>query len=387
MNSSTAISILLCQFEAWCNYEVIGVYIKQKSINTYKPMYGCENGFNSFIVLSMIIDDSVYIYEALKFYRTLISKDITEIEQATEYLDLKVVRNNIHTFYKRGGYKNKSNTIISEKLSEFGMDKQDFLYPLRNDISLVFQITDKTRHLIGCDYFFKHCIYETNNREWEGDRLTKYGEFVSGTISGFTKASDETAYNIISLPIGKDEIRIELFDYKSADLFVRINASKNIIFRLLLTLSQISYGILLVDCLIDKEITFKDDLWMCFLTKILALKYDEAFDNISSLLTYADVEDKAFIEEMLKSSHIDMNTLSARQFAQRLRNTIHYENIEFVKDFAKENTTASWIRAIYLSNSTAQNMDEFRELSDNLLGELKLLQCAIQKAFSLDKSY
>ena len=36
--------------------------------------------------------------------------------------------------------------------------------------------------------------------------------------------------------------------------------------------------------MIDKESIIKYDLWLCFLTKLLALTYDEAFDNINSLL-------------------------------------------------------------------------------------------------------
>lgn len=386
-SSVNAISILLCQFEAWCNLQIINVFLKHYSQNTYEPIYGCENGFSSFVSFSMILDNSVYIYEALKLYGGFSPEDITVIKETTEYADLKVIRNNIHAFYKGGGYKNKANTIISEKLSDFKMDKQDISYPLRSDISLVFQVSDRTRHLIGSDYFFKHCIYETNNREWEGSHIKRYAQFVSSTICGFSQITDETAYNMIPLPYGNNEIRIELFDYKSADLFARVNASHDTVFRLLLTLSQISYGILLVECLIDKVSTFKSDLWVCFLTKLLAIKYDEAFDNISSLLTYSDAGDKAFVEDLLKLSDIDIKMLDVRQFAQKLRNTIHYQNIEFDMDLVEDNTTASWIKAIYLSNSTSRTMNEFRKISGYLLSELKLLQRTLQNAFNLDKAY
>lgn len=388
MNSSVnALSISLCQFEAWCNLQIIRNFLKQNSRNTYESIYGYENGFTSFVSPSMILDNSVYIYEALKLYGGFSPEDITTIKETAEYTDLKVIRNNIHAFYKGGGYKNKANTIISEKLSDFKMDKQDISYPLRSDISLVFQISDRTRHLIGSDYFFKHCIYETHNREWEGSHIRRYAAFVSSTIRGFSEVTDETVYNMIPLPYGNNEIRIELFDYKSADLFARVNASHNTVFRLLLTLSQISYGILLVECLIDKESTFKSDLWVCFLTKLLALKYDEAFDNISSLLTYSNAGDKTFVEDMLNLGDIDINTLNVRQFAQGLRNTIHYQYIEFDMDLVEDNTTASWIKAIYLSNSTFRTMKEFRKSSNYLLCELKLLQRALQKAFNLDKAY
>jgi hypothetical protein len=378
---------MLCQFEAWCNLQIINIYVKEKSKNTYKPRYGCENGFSAFVTPSMILDNSVYIYEALKLFGEYSLDNLAAIKDSAEYSDLKVIRNNIHTFYKVGGYKNKAKTIVTKKLSDFKMDKQDISYPLRSDISLIFQISDRTRNLIGSDYFFKHCIYETNNREWEDMHAKRYATFVKTIICGFSEAIDETAYNMISLPNGMNEIHIELFDYKSADLFARVNASHNTIFRLLLTLSQISYGILMVELLIDKESTFKYDLWVCYLTKMLALKYDEAFDNLISLLTYSDAKDITFIENILKSSDIDICNLKARQFAQELRNTIHYQNIKFDIDLVEDSTTASWIKAIYLSNSTSRSMNEFREFSDNLLSELKLLQQALQNMFNLDKTY
>lgn len=79
------------------------------------------------------------------------NKAFTELPR---YSDLKVVRNNIHTYFKKGGFDRKASRIIEEKLKEYKPDKPDLFYMLRNDISLVFQIKNNARYLMGNDYFY-----------------------------------------------------------------------------------------------------------------------------------------------------------------------------------------------------------------------------------------
>ena len=93
----------------------------------------------------------------------------------------------------------KQMQLYQKKLVNLRWINQTYYIRLRNDISLVFQISSKTRHLIGSDYFFKHCIFETDNREWSGNRTKRCAEFVSSTIYSFTEASENTVYDLIPL--------------------------------------------------------------------------------------------------------------------------------------------------------------------------------------------
>ena len=303
--------------------------------------------------------------------------------------DLQSVRNNVHTYSKSGGYKKKADSIIANKLSEYKMDSPDYLIFLRNDISLVFIIEDNKRALIGCDYFIYHSFTSPGGKTWEGSRYIDYSIILSSAVKGFASAFDEKIYQLpnIKVKLQPKPPRIELFDYKSADVFARIEISQSIIFRLLLILTQISYPIVLIKHLLDTDSIFESDLWVCFFTKLLAIKYDEAFDNIQSMLDHAIKQDRVFIHNMLNSNEIDIEKLKARDFAQKLRNSIHYQDIPFDVSLCENETTIAIIKATYLSITNVKTMDDFRCLKNDMINEAQQLQSVIQQAFSLNKTY
>lgn len=376
--------LAMLQFEACCHLQCIKSSIEMWARKEMPPQYGKENGFRGFTAASLQLDLSVFLFEALSFYREIVPNEVDELSGSSFFSNLRIVRNNIHQYYKSGGYSKKAIDIINTKLRQYKMEKRDFLYPLRNDVSLVYQITNNQRKLIGSDQFIFHCIYEADNKTWCGDDYKEYATNLSTVIKEIATSVDDSIYHLPDFSIVSQLPQIELFDYKSADMFSRIQTTIPTAFRLMLTLYHISYGIIQMSQLFEP--VQQSELWECFMTKQLSIKYDEAFDNIQSILTHSEDKDRHLITTALAENEIGMDTLNARTFAQRLRNTIHYQRIGINPLLCQDGTTPSWIKAIYLSSAGVSNMDELGKQRATIFEELCRLQRAIQSCFGLNKS-
>lgn len=377
----------LFQFEAVCHYELIKYILIAQNTRIGGPKYGCENGFNSFIVLGHLLDASVFLYESIKLCSLINPDESRSFTEFSNYPDLKVVRNNIHTYSRQGGFEKKINEIIQQKLIEYKLDKPDILNLVRNDISLVFQIKAKTRRLIGSDYYISHCFFESGNKKWLGKDYLEYSEFLSSSISGLASAVDSTLYKLLDLRQAEQIYSVELFDFKSSDLYRCSAVGKSTTFRLILILYQISYILILTQELFDFKFLSNDDLWLCFFIKLIAIKYDESFDNLESLLNYAIEEEQKKLLWCCKSRNLLLGNLPARHFARKLRNTIHYQNISFNSEIVEDNSTRSSVKAIYLSNAGVSSMSKYKEYGASLIDELKNLQELIREIIGLDKNY
>jgi len=381
------IGLNLMNFEAVCHFNVIKYLLKLFKMDELQPKYGCEKGLNTFIAMGCQLDASVFLYESIKHLEMISSEDITVFKEQSSYSDLEVVRNNVHTYFKNGGFSEKVNTIIEDTLEEYKLNKPDIFSRLRNDISLVFHIENTSRHLIGCDYFIKHCIFESKNKKWVGKDYSDYSGFLSSNIKRIALTVDERPYQLSQLQFRKQKPLVELFDFKSADLMNCSIVSDSVTFRLMLMLYQISYSLLLIDEIFDYKIIEKDDMWFCFFIKKLAIKYDESFDNLQSLLKYAEKEDVIILLKYCENENLRMKSLLAREFAQKLRNTIHYQKTLLDSNKIIGNSTRDIITAIYLSNTDTNSMAEFRNKGMAMINEMRLLQKSIRKIISVDKTY
>jgi len=377
----------MMQFEAQCHFELIMHLISDCFQQKRIPEYGCGSGLRSFVAFGYQLDASVFLYEAIKLLEGILPEQITVLKNEKEYLDLKVVRNNIHTFSKSGGFSKKAECITNEKRTEYKLDTPDWLFPLRNDISLVFEIVDGSRHFIGSDYFIGHCLFESNNRKWNGLEYKKFASYVSSHIKALAISTDETLYELTPLNAPKIMPQIELFDFKSADLYAIAKVSNSVAFRLILILHQISYCILLTEKLIDRSSIEKSDLWTCFFTKQLAIKYDESIDNLQSILRFSEMSDQKVLSSTLENCGVILPELKARGFSQSLRNTIHYQRTNLDVNKITDITTKDYLVAIYLSKSDVYTMEDFKQKAQEITQELKALQSALQKIFPLKKEY
>ncbi len=151
-------------------------------------------------------------------------------------------------------------------------------------------------------------------------------------------------------------------------------------------LDQISYGVMLTEKLIHRE-CMQDELWMCFFAKLLAIKYDETFDNLESILRFANEVDSARIEQYLSEIGLDIHNLKAREFARKLRNTIHYQEIVFDNTLLHGNTSRDYMVALYLSNASVSDMVQFSNIYSKMLDECKMIQNVIRRIMAVDKEY
>lgn len=178
---------------------------------------------------------------------------------------------------------------------------------------------------------------------------------------------------------------IELFDYKSDDLMNCSVVSSTSTFRLMLMLYQISYTLLLIDEIFDYKIINKDDMWSCFFIKNLAIKYDESFDNLQSLLNFSTKEDIKILVKYCENENLKIENLVAREFAQKLKNTIHYQEILLDINKIVGSSTKDIVAAIYLTNTNTNSMTEFRDKGLAMIKEMRLLQRVIRRIIAVDK--
>lgn len=180
---------------------------------------------------------------------------------------------------------------------------------------------------------------------------------------------------------------VELFNYKSQSLGEGVEVSWPVTFRLLLMLYQISHILLLLESVIQFDLTTNNNMWLLFFGKLLAIKYDESFDNLQSLLKYSAESDRNVLQRHLQTANLNMNTLMARKFAQKLRNTIHFQELTIDSSIVKKNSLSSLISAIYFSNTGTHNIAEFKTHFSSMVSEAKILQNVIRNILGLDMNY
>lgn len=380
-----AYGLQLMRFESVFYFSLTEHIANLFGLEKTKPRYGCVSGLASYMAIGHQLDLAVFVYEYIKHAAIYAPEAVEAIKKNPQYADLEVVRNNIHTYFKRGRYARKADTITQTKLAEYKMDKPDLLYGLRSDISLLFQITGQTRHLVGCDYFIQHCIFESS-REWKSKDFKAFAEFTSSCVNGFSANVDETEYQFQPLRFPERIPEIEFFDYKSPALYARSQLNEATTFRLMLMLYQISYGIILVEALIHPE-CLAEPAWLCFTTKLLAIKYDESFDNLVSLLTYSNESDKRRLQSVLDNHKLNPNAQKCRDYARGLRNTLHFQEIVVNDSLVSGGTPRDHIVSMYLSNAGVNSMDQFIQYRNCMIEEMKQLQAVIREIIDVDKVY
>lgn len=300
----------LLRFESICFFNLIKQLLKVFSMKKETVLYGNEEGFNVYLSYGLQLDISVFIYESVKHLNLIVPQELNDFISTPEFKTLERIRHNVHTFFKKGNFASKADEIIDNNLEKYKLNEHDILFELRSDISLAFEIVDHKLQLVGSDYFIQHCLFECNGQKWNGEDYKNFAKYLSSNIKTLAENVDETVYRLQPLSVNKVQPQIELFDYKSANLFAGSTLSKTTTFRLILMLYQISYGIMLVEKVLDRESYYSDDLWICFFTKLLAIKYDESIDNLLSLLKYASSDDKTILKGHLSNFDFDISNLS-----------------------------------------------------------------------------
>ena len=330
------------------------------------------NGLTSFLTTGLNLDLSIFIWEALKLEPDLLMPE----DKVKYYENLKCIRDNVHTYFKHGGFDKKAHKIVQNDLIEYKMLEPDFLDPLRSDIALLYEVRESGNVLLGSDYFLKHCIFESEvkNEKWTGEIFQDYSSLLTRSLNNLI---EHNRYKSIKFncPMNETTPKILFKDFRSEKLFDdTLGLSEAEQMRLILMLFQLSYGILLINYIINISETDNNALF-CFLIKVLAIKYDESVDNFESMFRYSKNK------EVLKNCFILSSDSELRSFAQNLRNTIHYQEIKPGKKSYSQLGIVQIVN-IYLANTKTKDFDEFKLMGFRLIEESRKLQDQIQQYFN-----
>lgn len=181
------IGLDLLRFENICYFELIKQFINIYSIKKKPVIYGNKEGLCAYLSIGLQLDLSVFLYESIKHMNMIFPKEFDAFISAPEFKNLEKVRNNVHTFFKKGNFAKKAEEIIENNLVEYKLKKHDIFFILRNDISLAFEILNHKRQLVGSDYFVQHCLFECNGEQWSGKDYMNYANYLSANIKKLLK--------------------------------------------------------------------------------------------------------------------------------------------------------------------------------------------------------
>ncbi|MCB2296047.1 hypothetical protein LGK95_21595 [Clostridium algoriphilum] len=355
-----------------------------KKSDGVKAKYGDTNG-NSFLVTKFITDISIFIYESITFINSIedspLKKELKKLYDESYYNNLKSIRNNIHLYNTYGSYKDKADNIINNQLKEFNMEEKDWLYPFRNDTSLIYKITNNKGLILGTDYLYKHYIFEVNGLEWTEEETKNYASTSAKILTVLSTKVAKIKVPIIS--IKNRDMHIEFFDYKSEELFKNIDIEHSTTLRLILILTELSYISILVDDILNTENLHTINInWMLFLGKYVATKYDEALDSIENSLKYSN--DKIFLRKLFNNNN--NKSLDLRKFGQNLRNMLHFGLLD-IKKQEYDGISKLELTELYLSKTNTDNVEEFITKYSLMRNDMKIIESKIRDALKVEKSF
>lgn len=315
MNSNlkrrTQIANNLLDLFCYYNYSIIflKVFEKNKNLGTY-------------LSTIFIRDLSVFLFETTKMYGYGYNKNIDEIIDNEFYNDLKYIRNKIK-LHKKSGNKKEIENILNIMQARYQTTTKDCLYSLRNDISM-FYCDDK--RFVGNSFYSYYVFGKLTNKMSNYEVLKSFSYYISSSI--------QTLYNVLiseedKKSLGENFIKeknsynlsISFIDDKIDTIISTSKFNKIITFQSFLIIQEISFIEILLIYILDIE-SITSTLFLYFIVKQIAIKFDEIFDSIFNIINYM-LEGKTLETILLKEKilPIDLNT---KNFAQNLRNNIHY---------------------------------------------------------------
>lgn len=284
----------------------------------------------------------------------------------------------MHLYNKYGAYGKKATAIIQSQLQEFDMLTKDALYSLRSDFLLIYRITDDKKILLGCNYSVFH-NHDTQKIKWTGIEYHDFAKDTSSIVSQFSRLDTVALPNIETAIFDKKEPwQIELFDKKSDEFFDATGLTNTTAFRLILILSSASYLCALIDMCVDLDKVMVSTIDLCYFNKLVAIKYDEAFDSLSNLLQFVGSADRAVIEEALAQVGLSLNSLKGADKARLLRNMIHYGDIQIQIHNNDAGKPEIQLPRIYSSETGIPTWKGYQDNLKIMLHEVSLLTDALR---------
>ena len=285
-------------------------------------------------------DLAVFLYEAFLLLErdSENSKDEDSLLEFRE--DIRIMRNNIHQLVTR----DKKFTMESERIytsteqlqSIFKTNQGNILSLFAHDIGLTKASTPEGELLIATTLFPWFLLDRTSMVDETGpigSRIRDHSFTTKEIVKAFTDVLNIDTGNAfevsLNLPLAEfDESMIYHEDIKLAQIQRRTVFPKELIYSLMLILDEIGEFLFFSNYIVNKNAALQDDCTLFFLTKALAVRYDEAFDTLWRFRNKKDYRSDAteLLNSQLAEHILTPQKKSLRDFGKRLRNTIHYNN-------------------------------------------------------------
>ena len=362
----------MIQHDSKCIFEILNTLLSKKSSNNE-----LNKGLNVFVSTNFLLYISVFVYEILKAIPELKTAIEPNIKGRNFFDNLEKIRNAIHIRTPYGSFEKRSNDIISNMKSEFAG---------HFDTSLFYRISEPNTVLLGANVFYYHMINDIADKtEMMGIGVKNYAENISSLITAVSKMVKDINYIKPSIDFqnfGLQSINISLFDYTVDSLQEKSKLSTSSFVRVSLMHSYISFMNTLFETINADNIAEVDDYWLFFLAKLYSIGYDEVMDSFDNLSNHCNPNDKAIINDLLDFKGFNRKQ-NIRDFAQKLRNLIHYglpnyPPISIGSDYFSDTET------VYLNSVELKTTYDFRELFHALRFDMKMMQLRFRRLFDMD---
>jgi hypothetical protein len=121
-------------------------------------------------------------------------------------------------------------------------------------------------------------------------------------------------------------------DIKLSQLEAQTGFPLELTYTLLLIADEIGEQLFFTNNVVDKKSAFQDDCTLFFLTKMIAMCYDEVFDTLWRFRNGKDYKNSktSLFDSQLQTFGIVPQKEELRDFGRKLRNSIHYKNCSWV---------------------------------------------------------
>lgn len=312
---------------------------------------------------------AVHVYSIFKDFCLIvyeINKDILDDRIELDY-QIKKVRNRVH-LYEKGNNIKIYNRIIDIHIKQFGNDIDNLGFYLTNDklegstvySAFIFQDTK----------VFERNPIDTKNKSLKLAKLV--GETAGLVMEELIKKANNN-FQKLTIPDFefKDLDSYTLKDIRHISLYSKNDKYNVLITRLLLCLQEASTSIWLYQEL--KVKTTNLNMKNYILLRLISIKCDEIFDNLKNMQQYLDEHFKLFDLECGHniSKKIEDFEMSIGPEVQKLRNTLHYKNDNFLE---------------YVSGKLFENPDYIEILSKVIVKEyLSPIKILISNYLKVDK--
>lgn len=288
----------------------------------FSKIYEKDKNLATYLSTIFIRDLSVFLFETTKMYGYKSNKNIDEIIDNKFYKDLKYIRNRIKLYKKRGN-KKEIESILNKMQTEYKTNPKDFLYSIRSDISIFYH---NNKRFIGNSFYYYYVFGKLANKLSNPDILKNFSQYISRSIR---KLYDVIICEENKKTLGENFIKeknhydlsISFIDEKIDTIIENSKFNKVITFESFLIIQEVSYIEILLVYIFDVK-SINSSLFLYFIVKQIAIKFDEIFDSIFNMINY--IEEGKILEKILLEEKILPLDLKTQSFAKNLRNNIHY---------------------------------------------------------------